>query len=935
MLMKKKILAIPIFICLVMIISRCLLQASFIKMGNKRYMIKAWSVEDGLPQNSILSLIQTSDGYIWIGTQLGLVRFDGLTTHIFNRWNTSALKSDKILSLYQDQSGTLWIGTDGGGVSRFKEGKWDFYTTDEGLNHNTVRAIAGDSNGNLWIGTDNGISLLETQTSSIKNFTVEDGLSGFSVTALTITADGTLWIGTGGSGLNRYKKNKFFPFPPNKSFYGRIINTIFEDSRGILWVGTDNGPLTLVQDQFQSDKNLAKLNRYSINSIMEDRNGAIWFGTDGEGLYSYHPSREKLVSITTQFGLPENFIYSLMEDREGNLWMGTYTSGLVRLKQTKIYSITTADGLPENKAHTVFYDKNGYLWAGLQRKGLVKVKIEENDTAEVKLYSQANGLPVNRVRALCLDSNNDLWLGLDGAGLVRKKKEEFQLIADASSLTSKEITTIFQDHSGYLWVGTTRGLNRITLTGSNLLFNKIDDGLHIRTITEDEDKNLLAGTKNGLFIIKNNGLQKVEKTSSYDILAIHRDREGSLWLGTNGRGFLRLKNGEITRINTDRGIPSNYIFSINEDTGGNLWMSSYQGVFKVFQSELGNLANEKDRFSSLLTLECYDEKEGMPSSECVRAGQPSAWKTPGKNRTEKLFIPTVKGIALFSLENETQSQLKKISPPVIIEKVIADNHSVSDLKSMTILPPETGIIEFYFAVLNFTSPEKVKILYKLDGFDSQWQVASSQQKRMVFYLNLSPGTYNFKVIACSNTGVWNREGASFKFKIKARFYKQLYFYLLILLLLGILISGIYWLIYTRKQNKDIIKNAVRPREKYSTSALLPETVRQVIPNLTQLMEKEKIFLDSDLTLRKLSRQLNIHYNHLSQIINEHMGKSFNDYINYYRIEEAKKLLTDPKTAGKTILEIAYDTGFYTKSVFNTAFKKFTGMTPSQYKKTGK
>jgi AraC-like DNA-binding protein len=357
-------------------------------------------------------------------------------------------------------------------------------------------------------------------------------------------------------------------------------------------------------------------------------------------------------------------------------------------------------------------------------------------------------------------------------------------------------------------------------------------------------------------------------------------------------------------------------------------MSSYKGVF-VIRGINTSLEGPGPGDPDILTVVSFDEKEGMNSRECVMTGHPSAWKT----KKGILYIPTVKGAAVFDLDRYRENIIAAAQPPpVIIENVIADNQSIS-LNGM--LPAHTSVVEFYFTALSFTAPDKLRILYKLEGFNPQWQEALPRQNRMAVYVNLLPGDYCFNVIACNNDGVWNHEGARFNFRVKAPFYKGPVFYGLIFLMVCLIVGGTGWYLYSlaKKKRAEIAeKEKLEPKEKYKTSALLPETVEQVLPRLTRLMEEEKLFLDPDLTLKKLSERLQVHYNHLSQIINEHLGKSFNDYINAFRIEEAKQRLADPKEARKTVLEIAYDTGFYSKSVFNTAFKKFTGMTPSQFRK---
>ncbi|UCH94195.1 MAG: helix-turn-helix domain-containing protein [Candidatus Aminicenantes bacterium] len=924
-----------ILICVFLIVIPIEIPASTIEVDDRGYMVTAWTIGDGLPQNSVLCLIQTREGYIWFGTQSGLVRFDGVRFRIYNRWNTKGLKNDRILALYQDTRGVLWVGTDGGGISglKLKEGQWTLYTSKQGLSNNTVRAICGDSQNNLWFGTDNGLNYLDIEEGKIRTYTLDDGLSGYSVTALSFSGNGKLWVGTGGSGLNGFKDGKFLPVPLKETLYGKEITALHEDRSGALWIGTDYGLYCLKNSEIQSNEPVDSLSDRSIKAIMEDRRGGLWFGTDGEGLHRYQTETGIFTSINTRHGLPDDFIYSLLEDQESNLWIGTFTTGLVRLRPSLVDSITTADGLPENRVHTMVRDDLGYLWVGTQRKGLAKIKIEGHTSRVIQTFTSTEGLPGDGVRTLYPDREKNLWIGTTGGGLAKMKDGKFQVYNVNDGLSSNDITAVLQDQFNTLWVGTTNGLNQWK-NGKFTLFHQ-QPGLanaFIRAIIEDQQGNLLVGTREGLYRLKDRNVQAFD--FNYDVLALYGDRVGDLWIGTNGSGLIRFKQGDPAQraiFTTDHGFPGNYIFSISEDSRGNLWMSSYRGVFRVSKKELNAFTDSKNQADSFITVVFFDEKEGMTSAECVMSGHPSAWRTSGQGVEEKLYIPTSKGIAVFAPGSIT-SAAKPPPPSVIIENVIADNQSIIDMPSPSPLPPDTQVVEFYFTAINLKAPDKVRILYKLDGFDTQWQEASPQQRRMAFYLNLPAGNYCFNVTACSSDGVWNHQGARFQFKINSHFYKRPVFYGLVLLVLAVITAVISWFLYKQKQVEAKKEEEKRKKEKYKTSALLPETVDQVLPQLTRLMEKEKAFLDPDLSLKKLSQQLHVHYNHLSRIINEHMGKTFNDYINSFRIEEAKAKLADPAEDQKTILEIAYDTGFYSKSVFNTAFKKFTGMTPSQFRR---
>jgi ligand-binding sensor domain-containing protein/AraC-like DNA-binding protein len=908
-------------------------RASSIVVGKQRYIVTVWGIEDGLPQNSVSAMIRTRQGYTWFGTRSGLVRFDGIRFRVYNRWNTPGLKNDRILCLYEDKSGALWVGTDGGGISRLQEGKWSvYYTPRQGLANNTIRAITGDKTNTLWFGTDNGLHRLKGK--EIKVFTLEDGLPAYSVSALKLDGSGTLWIGTVGGGISLMKNGKFLPVPPplQDILAGTEITTLHLDGSGSLCIGTEDG-------LYCQKMNRRLLPGNSIQAIYEDGSGTLWAGTDGEGIYRLTKDGRIIDNITLRRGFPDDFIHSLMADREGNIWIGTYTAGLVRLKKPRVRSLTTRDGLPENRVQTMLMDHEGFLWVGTDRKGLSRIK----DNKVIRTFTAADGLTGGKVRALFLDNGKNLWVGAtSGLNRLQITGNKFQVSTYTmdNGLSSNHITAIFQDRGGSLWVGTINGLNRLK-DGQFTIYRQEAglSGITVRTIGENRGGNLQVGTEAGLFLLKNGKFRNFAADApvsgkpfpfDYDVLAFHEDSRGNLWVGTNGSGLIRFpqaKPGPYSVFTEKNGLPNNYIFSIGEDSRGNLWMSSYKGVF-VLRGINTFPGGPVPGAPGILTVVSFDEKEGMNSSECVMTGHPSAWKT--KNGT--LYIPTVKGAAVFDLDRYPENTAAAPqAPPVIIENVIADNQPVL-LNGR--LPAHTRVVEFYFTALSFTAPDKLRILYKLEGFNRQWQEALPRQNRMAVYVNLAPGNYCFNVIACNNDGTWNHEGARFKFRVEVPFHKRPLFYGLFLLVVGLIAGGTGWYLKSRAKKKRAQiaeQEKPEPKEKYKTSALLPETVEQVLPRLTRLMEDEKLYLDPDLTLKKLSERLQVHYNHLSRIINEHLGKSFNDYINTYRIEEAKKRLADPREARKTVLEIAYDTGFYSKSVFNTAFKKFTGMTPSQFR----
>ncbi|MDQ1351253.1 MAG: Helix-turn-helix protein [Acidobacteriota bacterium] len=897
------------------------------------YTLETWTTEEGLPQNSILCLVQDKSGYIWFGTQSGLVRFDGVAFRVYTRWDTPYLKSDRITALYEDGSGGLWVGTDGGGLSLMKNLQWTSYTTKEGLSNDFVRVLYGDREGNLWIGTANGLNRLPPGKDKFEVLSTGEDIWGNSITAIsgTNTSDkGSPWIGTDDNGLYFINNGKYQPYKPEGEPIDSGVTALCKDRTGRLWIGTQAGLLCLKKGRIRRPVPANHpLARDSVRSLLLDSSGVLWIGTDGEGIFQFNGNT--FSSLPFSHGLGDDYIYAMLEDREANMWVGTFTGGLTRLTHARITSITTGSGLPQNLVRVLLEDRDGGLWVGMERKGLVKIK-DNKVTGEV--------LPITGITALYQDNENNLWIGASESGVSRFAGGDLQGRAANTytmreGLSSNEITAIRGDKTGNIWIGTSNGLNRFEKGQFTLCTpgnDKTNLPVRIQAIEIDEKApafTLWVGTPRGLMQLKGDHLEKVLTSNNrpeqqvYDIQCLYSDRSGNLWIGINGGGLGRFSNGVLSLYTTDSGLPNNYIFSILEDDQKNLWMSSYKGVFRVSIKQLDDLDQKKIQALTPLYL---DEKDGMESSECVKGGQPSACKTSDG----KLYFPTVKGVAVIDPGLITPNP---IPPPVIIEDVLVNNEPVTNRVKPVFLPGK-NMIEFYFTALSFTAPGRVKLRYKMEGFDPRWIEVAPREKRAALYLNLGPGDYRFQVIACNSDGLWNEKGASFEFTIQYPFYKRPLFYLLMGLLVLMVVAGTSWLLY-RKRPRPLLPEPQREEPKYKTSALLPETVEQVLPRLLQLMEKEKVYLKADLSLKSLAQRLNVHYNYLSQIINEQLHQGFNDFINSYRIEEAKRKLLDPAEDNKTILDIAYDTGFYSKSVFNTAFKKFTGMTPSEFKKDKK
>jgi ligand-binding sensor domain-containing protein/AraC-like DNA-binding protein len=872
------------------------------------YLIKTWTIGTGLPQNTINALVQTHDGYVWIGTPSGLARFDGIQFKIFTRRNAPALQSDRILTLYEDQNDVLWIGTDGGGLCSYKNGIWQNYSNSDGLSNNHVRAITSDWQGNLCVGTEYGLNLLGID--GFQLYTIQNGLYDNIVTALTMDSWGNLWIGTLRGGLAKFNEGIIGVYDYDDGLLNVAVSALSVDRTGNIWIGTFEGLYYLKQGE-EIVRQVAGTAYTPITSIIEDEQGSLWIGTMTDGLKRMEGTA--ITGTLSEGGVPDDFIHCLLIDRDGNTWLGTDTGGLVQLKEAMVKNITRENGLPENAASAVLQDHEGTLWIGTRNTGLSKMR----DGKVFGIIDNESGLSSNRIKVLFEDNTGDLWIGTEGDGINRLQNGEITKLTAKHGLSSNNVTAILQDGKGAFWIGTDNGLNKFkegriqNYDGRIGLIN-----LHVRVLLESRAGNLYVGTTGALFELSDSSLTKLypeDPDSEFDAISLYEDDEGVLWIGTNGGGLKRWHAGEIASCTTEQGLYDNYIFSITEDDSANLWMSSYNGVFRTNRKELNEFfANG----ISSITPTCYDEAEGMASRQCSGGSQPAFWK----DNSGRLYYPTVMGISVFDPKNVP---IKSNPPEIVIEDVLADNVSVMGEDGIA-LSHKSDKIEIRFTALDFSAPDKLRFRYQLEGYDPDFVDMNPNQVRVADYLNLDPGKYRFIVKAANNDGIWNEQGAAIEFEILSPIYRKPIFYAgLLLVLLSIGGGGIY------VQRKKKIK---RPPEKYKTSTLDPGRAEEIVPKLLHLMEEEKVFLNPDLTLKDLSDRLRIHYNHLSRIINERFGLSYNDFINKYRIEDAKQRLSGPEGRTKTMLEIMYDSGFYSKSVFNTAFKRFAGMTPSEFRK---
>ena len=718
--------------------------------GSDQYLQTIWTTEDGLPQNSVNAILQTRDGYLWLGTFGGLARFDGVKFTIFNSGNTPGLKSNRIMSLCEGVDGTLWLGTESGEVMNFKDGVGQTYSVGDGM-PGGVWALMEDRGGTLWAGTLKGLARFRDGRFNV--YTTRDGLPDDHVWAINEDSAGSLWLATGG-GLVKFDGGKFVTYqPPTGLAEGLLVPSAARRAGG-LWIGTRGGIASFDDGEFSSHQNSGASPDSKMRTILEDREGTLWisyyspsfvnrFWNGGFSPYRMNAGRE--------------VIRAMYEDREGNLWMGSDGGGLVRLKRRRLTTYTADDGLPSDSVRAITDDGAGGVWVATN-SGLARRQGEGFTT-----YTDKDGMLSYELSALYRDRAGSLWIG-SNYGLTQRKDQRFFNYTVADGLSHPNVHSIAEDREGNLWVGTAVGLSRLR-DGRFTVYRQADGLVHddVRFITEARDGAMWFGTTGGVSRFKGGVFTNYttgQGLSNDYVRAILEEPDGTLWLGTYGGGLNRFREGRLTPVTTKHGLFDDFISRILEDESGNFWLLGNRGIFRVSRRELHDFA--EGRVNSVSSTS-YGVADGMVSSEGNGGFQSAGWKTPDG----KLWFPTIKGAVVVEPHG-----MNPLPPPVRIEQVTIDRAALPGTQIVQIKSGQQNL-EIYYTGLSFSRPEQVKFKYQLAGLDENWVDAGT--RRTAYYSYLPPGAYTFKVIAENGDGVWSEQAATLSIVVRPPFWRTWWF----------------------------------------------------------------------------------------------------------------------------------------------------------------
>ena len=751
-----------------------------------QYGYRSWQTDTGLPQNTVHAIVQGRDGFLWIATEGGLVRFDGVEFRTVTHVNTPELPSDLIDDLMEDSTGTLWISTSGG-LARMRAEKLGAFGAAKGVPATQVWRTFEDARGSVWALSAAG--LFRVTSDRGERVALDAGLTENS--RMVLGTDGSLWLGTA-EGLEQSKTGGDFRAVgaaadvlalavdrsgtvwaglrseleacsatgcrnvalPN----GGGVNALAADRMGRIWIGTDTGLFYVLGDKVQA----LPVETGRVGFLFSDREGMVWAGTS-RGLM-------RIGLDGTQQVLPQDgdVYLSAAEDREGDLWLGAESGGVAVLRDRKFSTLTAEDGLSDEYVLSLAQGSNGEVWAGTKGGGLNAFRDGKFHT-----LTTAQGLASNVVLAVTTAHDGDVWAGTpDGLNLIHDGR--VRVFTTADGLADDFVRSLYVGAHGALWIGTRHGLSRYdhgkftTWTAADGLGSDL-----VGAIMEDHDGTLWIGTLGGLSRFRDSRFTNFttkDGLSSNVITALFEDADGTLWIGTNDKGLNRWRGGRLVSL-AARQLPLRVI-GILEDASGFLWISSNTGVYRVSRDGL----NRMDDGGAVPEAVRFGVADGMRVSEGSSGGHPAAVRL----RDGTLWFATLKGIVRVDPEH---MPVNRVPPQAAIDRVSVDDAPQTAITDLRVGPGHSHY-EFDYAGLSFVAPQEVEYRYQLEGFDRGWVDAGT--RRAAYYTNLAHGQYTFRVIARNNDGVWSDAAATAVLTIEPHYYQTVWFrFLLLLAFLGL------------------------------------------------------------------------------------------------------------------------------------------------------
>ncbi|BDF93905.1 ligand-binding sensor domain-containing diguanylate cyclase [Pseudoalteromonas sp. KAN5] len=774
-------------LCFFFFVAFSCLAAEQTRLPLNDYFAETWNTRSGLPHNSINSVAQTNDGYVWIATWEGLARFNGREFKLFTRSEIPDLPDSGLRSLAPQADGSLYISGARGGVSHLKNRQWLVQNNASAM----VNYVLKTRSGEMWLALE-GDGIAYRDYDNGPEHTILVNLSAYR---LVEDKRGVIWAATS-DGLYKIENKIAQLVTPSSGLPHSSIYSALLTQQGQLIVAGEKGAWRLVGDMFESIH--PKLDGESISSLLQDDHDDIWFGTINKGLFRL--SEIGLEQLDADSGLPANRILSLMQDREKSIWVGT-NGGVYRLREAPFSSWTKKRGLNGDYVRSVLSHSDGSMWVG-SSLGLNRV----NNDSVVAIPPAFEQGPLS-ILSLAEDNQGGVWVGTYTSGLMRVvDKKIYPVINRDNGLLSNEIRALLFDNEQRLWVGSAAGLTRIDPDGSVVQYTT-EQGLpgdFIMALALDSRGNIWVGTGVGVAMF-NGELEKFKgqafpKQFNAEYAFGFYAQQNFMWMTTD-RGLIRFNiiTGEIAILGREQGLPVDKLFQlvVQDDS---FWLSSNRGIIQVKQQQVNELLNDPSSIKGQkLQYQLYDEGDGMLSAQANGGSNPAATL----HNDGSIWFATSQGAS--TVVPERIKQASQISLPTVIESLYVDGKNTPILyDEELVLPPSTARLSFHYAGLSFIMPQRLNFQTKLIGYNNEW--VNRQRLTITEYTNLAPGKYTFMVRAGYPNGQWQDNYKTINFVIQSYFWQQTGFKLVMFFTLLLLAFGLYQyrLYHYKKIEKELI-----------------------------------------------------------------------------------------------------------------------------------
>ena len=846
-----------------------------------QYSHTSWKIRDGFPKAEISSIAQTPDGYLWLGTEFGLFRFDGVRHVLWRPPGNQELPSNWIFSLLAARDGTLWIGT-AKGLASWKDGKLTQYAE---LAGRYIFKILEDREGTVWV---SGAAVPSGKLCAIRNGNVQcfgdDGSLGRAAFNLYEDSKGNLWVGVK-DGLWRWK-----PGPP--TFFSLAgepdgIQCFGEDNDGTLLVGWNSGIHRFINGKPEAYTIPGRAGQIRARRLLRDRDGSLWIGTFNEGIVHVHQGRTDVFGLSN--GLSGETGSVLFEDREGNIWVATGT-GLDRFRDFAVATFSVSQGLSSPRMQSVLADRDGGIWLAT-RNSVNRWSNGQLTTLKIN-YKRDGNLTSFVPNSLFQDDTGRVWVSTPfGFGYL--DNDRFISV----STTPGAVIATAQDTAGNLWIANEQvGLFQL-FRGSvvqEIPWSKLG---HMDPVTALAADSVRGGLWLGFFLggiayLKDGQITEwyavADGLSDGRVSDLQLGRDGGLWVATEG-GLSRLKNGRVARLTSQNGLPCAAVHWVREDDAGSFWLFTSCGLVRIARSELDAWAAAVDQnidAKPAIQATVFDSTDGVQILAAANHFTPQV----AKSTDGKLWFAATDGV---SFVDPSRLSVNRLAPPVHIEQFIADRKTYDTISygsGPLRLPPLIRDLQIDYTALSIVAPEKILFRYKLEGRDVDWQEVTN--RRQAFYNDLPPGSYRFRVMACNNNGVWNETGTYIDFSIAPVYYQTAWFRILVVLVFLLVLGALYQL--RLRQVARVVRGRMEERleERERIARDLHDTLLQSIQGLILKFSAVSKQIPADLPARNaLEKTLD----HADEVLAE--GR---DRIRNLRVNSAS--LSDLPAAFRSVAE---------------------------------